>query len=117
MRNQASRRTHGDAVERGGGDWVTARKDGVAYLDIRTTFESHDAALMLVTYQGVVDFGEDGHDKSLRGEMPPVVRLRTSPHFVTSHSECLWLNRLFCVGVGEYRVATNEAKYEEYAVR
>jgi hypothetical protein len=44
-----------------GGDWVTVRKDGVAYLDVRTTFETHDGALILVTYQGVVDFGEDGY--------------------------------------------------------
>lgn len=70
-----------------GGDWVTVRKDGVAYLDVRTTFETHDGALILVTYQGTVDFGEDGYDKFLRGEMPPVVKIRTSPRFVTSQPE------------------------------
>jgi hypothetical protein len=72
--------------------------------------------LILVTYQGVIDFGEDGHDKFLRGEMSPVLRLRTSPRFVTSHPEYLWLNRLFCLGVAEYRVATNLAKHDVYAV-
>ena len=100
-----------------GGDWVTVRKDGVAYVDVRTTFETHDGALILVTYQGVVDIGEDGYAKFLRGEMPPVVKIRTSPRFVTSHPDYLWLNRLFCFGVGEYRAATNEAKYDVYAVR
>lgn len=69
-----------------GGDWVTVRKDGVVYLDVRTTFETHDGALILVTYQGLADFGEDGHDQFLRGEMPPVVKLRTSPRFVTKSS-------------------------------
>jgi hypothetical protein len=100
-----------------GGDWVTVRKDGVAYLDVRTTFETHDGALILVAYQGVVDFGEDGYDKFLRGEMPLVVKLRTAPRFVTSHPSYRWLNRLFCFGVGEYRAATDEAKYDVYAVR
>jgi hypothetical protein len=93
------------------------RKDGVAYLDVRTTFETDDGALILVTYQGMVDFGEDGYDRFLRGEMPPIVKLRTSPRFVTRHLGYLWLNRLFCFGVGEYRAATNEATYDVYAVR
>lgn len=100
-----------------GGDWATVRNDGVGRLDVRTTFETHDGALILVTYQGVVDFGEDGYERFLRGEMPAVVRLRTSPRFATSHPEYLWLNRLFCLGVGEYRAAASEAKYDVYAVR
>jgi hypothetical protein len=61
-----------------GGDWVTMRRDGVAFLDVRATFETHDGALILVTHQGLADFGEDGHDKFLRGELPPVVQIRTS---------------------------------------
>lgn len=100
-----------------GGDWVTVRKDGVALQDVRTTFETHDGALILVTYQGVIDFGEEGYDKFLRGELPPVVQLRTSPRFLTMHPEYVWLNRLHCVGIGEYRGSTNEARYDVYAVR
>src|SRR5688572_5098021 len=53
-----------------GGDWVIVRRDGVAQQDVRTTFETHDGALILVTYPGVIDFGEDGYDKFLRGELP-----------------------------------------------
>lgn len=100
-----------------GGDWMTVRRDGVAYLDVRTTFETDDGALILVTYQGVSDLGEDGYDRFLRQDLPPVVGIRTSPRFVTSHPGYLWLNRLFCMGVGEYRAATNEVKYDVYAVR
>ncbi|MGH8608547.1 MAG: DUF3237 family protein [Gammaproteobacteria bacterium] len=73
--------------------------------------------MILVTYSGLVDFGEDGHEQFLRGEMPPLVKLRTSPRFVTSHPEYLWLNRLFCIEIGEYRAAANEAKYDVHAVR
>src|SRR5262245_64944808 len=50
-----------------GGDWVTVRKDGVAYLDVRTTFETHDGAPILLTYLGVIDFGDDGYERFLRG--------------------------------------------------
>jgi hypothetical protein len=100
-----------------GGDWMTVRQDGVAYLDVRTTFETHDGAAILVTYQGLVDLGEHGYDAFLRGELPPLVKLRTSPRLVSSHPDYLWLNRLFCIGVGEYRADRNEAKYDVYAVR
>lgn len=100
-----------------GGDWVTVRKDGVAHLDVRSTLETHDGALILMTYLGVVDFGEDGYDRFLRGEISSVTKLRTAPRFVTSHPEYVWLNRLFCLGIGEYRSASNEATYDVYAVR
>jgi Protein of unknown function (DUF3237) len=99
-----------------GGDWMTVRKDGVAILDVRATFETHDGALILVSYPGVIDLGEDGYDKFLRGELPAVAQIRTSPRFQTSHPEYLWLNRLHCVGIGEYRADTNAARYDVYAI-
>ena len=100
-----------------GGDWLTVRNDGVALLDVRTTFETDDGALILVVYQGCVDLGQDGQARFLRGEFPSPVRLHISPRFCTSHPEYLWLNRLHCLGVGEYRPATNHAEYDVYAVR
>jgi Protein of unknown function (DUF3237) len=103
-------------VRPAGGDWMTVRRDGVAILDVRATFETHDGALILVTYPGVIDLGEDGYDKFLRGELPSTARIRTSPRFLTSHPEYLWLNRLQCVGVGEYVAAANAASYDVYAI-
>src|SRR5215472_5075127 len=50
-----------------GGDWVTVRKDGIAMLDARVTLETEDGALILATYPGTIDFGEDGYDRFLRG--------------------------------------------------
>lgn len=99
-----------------GGDWMTVRKDGVGLLDVRTTFETHDGALILVMYRGMADLGKDGHDMFLRGELPAVVRLRIAPRLSTSHPEYLWLNRLHCFGVGEYRAAANLANYDVYAI-
>jgi Protein of unknown function (DUF3237) len=100
-----------------GGDWMTVRRDGVAILDVRATFETHDAALILVSYRGVIDLGNEGYDKFLRGELPAAAQIRTSPRFATSHPQYLWLNRLHCIGVGEYLAATNQATYDVYAVR
>jgi Protein of unknown function (DUF3237) len=100
-----------------GGDWMTVRRDGVAMLDVRNTFETHDGALILLTFPGVIDMGEHGYDKFPRGDLPSTARIRTSPRFLTSHPEYLWLNRLHCVGVGEYVAAANAASYDVYAIR
>jgi hypothetical protein len=100
-----------------GGDWATVRKDGIALLDVRITFETDDGALILVTYPGVAEFGEDGYDKFRGGKLPPAVRLRISPRFHTSHAKYLWMNRLHSFGVGEYDPATRTATYDVYAVR
>ena len=100
-----------------GGDWMTIRKDGVGLLDVRTTFETHDGALILVAYQGTVDLGADGYDRFLRGDLPATARLRTSPRFTTSHPQYTWLNRIHCIGIGEYDSASNLAAYDVYAVK
>ncbi|HYL98698.1 MAG TPA: DUF3237 domain-containing protein [Blastocatellia bacterium] len=100
-----------------GGDWMTIRKDGVGVVDARVTLETHDGALILVIYPGLIDFGEDGYEMILRGELPAQVRLRTAPRFLTSHPEYTWLNRLQCFGVGEYRSATREVVYDVYGIR
>src|SRR5262245_26048165 len=66
-----------------GGDWMTVRRDGVAILDVRATFETHDGALILVMYSGVIDLGLDGYDRFLRGELPVAAQIRISPRFLT----------------------------------
>ncbi|MBK5292097.1 MAG: DUF3237 domain-containing protein [Acidobacteriia bacterium] len=104
-------------VRPAGGDWLTLRTDGVAILDVRATIETHDGALILTTYPGIVDLGEDGYDNFLRGELPLNPQIRTSPRFFTSHPDYLWLNRLHCLGVGELDVAGNRVAYDVYAVR
>jgi hypothetical protein len=100
-----------------GGDWMTVQKNGTALMDVRTTFQTDDGALILVTYRGIADLGEDGYTRFLKGELPATVNLRMSPRFVTSHPNYAWLGRLHCLGIGEYRAATNDAVYDVYAVR
>ena len=99
-----------------GGDWLTVRTDGVAILDVRGTLETPDGALILVTYQGVSDVGPDGYQKFLDQSLPPVIPIRTAPRFVTSHPDYVWLNRLHCLGIGEYHAAANAVAYDVYAV-
>src|ERR1022692_4471508 len=44
-----------------GGDWLTLRADGVCMLDAGITIETHQGALIYVTYTGVLDLGEEGY--------------------------------------------------------
>src|SRR5438128_256671 len=101
----------------GGGDWLTVRTDGVGILDVRATLESHDGALIYLAYTGVGDFGENGYEKFLRGELPKKVKLRVAPRFHTSHQSYLWLNRLQCLNIGEVDLQKLELRYDVYGVR
>ncbi|MBI3301893.1 MAG: DUF3237 domain-containing protein [Deltaproteobacteria bacterium] len=100
-----------------GGDWLTIRTDGVGILDVRVTIETHDGALIYVTYQGVLDLGEDGYQKFLHQTLPPIIQLRVVPRFLTTHPNYQWLNRLQCLGIGESDVERNEVRYDVYAVQ
>lgn len=99
-----------------GGDWLTMRADGVCVLDVRATVETHDGALIYVAYSGVADFGEDGYQRFLRGELPAVLAIRVAPRFSTAHPDYLWVNRLQCIGIGEFHSATNSVDYDIYAL-
>jgi len=100
-----------------GGDWLTVRTDGVAVLDVRATMETDDGVLILTAYQGTGDLGEEGYQKFLRQDLPPVISLRVAPRYWTAHPNYAWLNRLQCLGIGEARLAKNEVVYDIYAVR
>ena len=101
-----------------GGDWITIRSDGVAILDVRATIETHDAALIYVTYNGLTDFGESGYEKALNGEIAGVSRpIRTNPRMVSSHPAYQWVNRAFYLGVGHSFPEGGKVAYDVYAVR
>lgn len=100
-----------------GGDWLLLRKDGVAVLDVRAALESHDGAHIDVAYNGIIDMGEDGHAKFLRGEIPDLIKIRSAPRMRTAHPAYAWLNRIQCVNVGEGRLKQNEVTYDVYALK
>jgi len=99
-----------------GGDWLTVRRDGVGVLDVRGTIETDDGALIYMFYMGIGDLDEDGYDKALRGAMPAVFQLRTTPRFQTGHPGYAWLNRLQCVGIGQVVPAEGKVSYDIYAL-
>jgi hypothetical protein len=101
-----------------GGDWLTVRRDGVVMLDVRTTIETNDGALIYVTYQGTSDLGENGYEEFAQGGRPAHgMPIRISPRFHTSHPDYLWLNRLHCLGVGQSFPDQGQVAYDIYAVR
>src|SRR3546814_11640452 len=52
-----------------GADFFTLRHDGVGELDVRTTIETDDGALIYTHYVGIGDMGVDGHARFLAGEL------------------------------------------------
>jgi hypothetical protein len=73
----------------GGGDWVTARGDGIFTVDLRVTLETDDGGLIHMTFAGVRD--DANH------------YFRTVPRFETAVPKYAFVNRLLAVGIGEIR--------------
>jgi len=86
-----------------GGDWMMVRRDGIAIVDVRATFETDDGALILVTYNGI-------------GQTTPAgASLRAAPLFETGDQRYAWLTKLQAIAVGE-RVGT-DVKYDVHALK
>lgn len=100
-----------------GGDWFTIRQDGVGLVDVRTTIETHDGALIYVHYTGVADMGADAYNQALQGQLPPVIETRTSVHMQTGHPDYAWVNRVLGVGIGYAPMAEGKVTYDIYALR
>jgi hypothetical protein len=101
-----------------GGDWMLVRRDGIGILDIRTTIETRDGALIYATLGGTFDFGEDGFERLSQGNQPASgAPFRASPRFESAHPNYLWLNRLHCLGIGASYTQRLRIEYEIYAVR
>ncbi len=71
-----------------GGDWVTQRADGSIKLDVRLTLQTHDDAMILVTYNGI-GVVVDG-----------ALKARCAPLFETGDERYAWLNNIQAVGLG-----------------
>jgi len=100
-----------------GGDWMTIRRDGVGVMDVRATLETHDGALIFVSYLGHYELGENGYQDFLDRRWPARAPTRTTPRFHASDARYHWLNRLQCVGIGEARMQDLVYAYDLYAVR
>lgn len=99
-----------------GQDAFLLRRDGIGQLEVLLTLETDDGALIEARYDGLGDFGEDGYEGFLRGELPARVGLHTFPRLRTAHPEYQWLQRFACVGVGIADLQRSEVRYEVYAL-
>ena len=88
-----------------GGDWATIDDKGVLRLDARVTLETHDGALIYVSYRGVLRPMDKVREFSLRGgpqtpEEEAQVYFRTTPMFETGDERYAWLNDIVTIGMG-----------------
>jgi hypothetical protein len=84
-------------------DWPLVGTDGIGRLDVRSTLQTDDGALIYVHYEGRSTTGADG------------TTLYTSPLFETSSPEYAWLNKIQAVAKG--RIVDGVLTYEIYEVR
>jgi hypothetical protein len=89
----------------GGSDWQTVRDDGSTILDVRLNLETHDHALIGMTYRGVRSGPADVLARIDRGEVvePATHYFRIAPMFETGTPHYDWLNHLIAVGIGQRR--------------
>ena len=99
-----------------GADWLLIRKDGIGLVDVRTTLEMHDGALVYSAYTGVLDPGPNGYDAFLNGTLPPKFPIRIAPRFQTAHPDYAWMNRVQAYGVGEVDLVNAQVSYHVFAV-
>jgi hypothetical protein len=100
-----------------GADWLVVRPDGVGILDLRTTYETDDGALIYAPFSGVLDLGQNGLKALMAGEMAPDgTPFRSAPRYVTAHPDYAWLNRLQCIGIGQIFPSKAEVRCDVYAV-
>jgi hypothetical protein len=71
----------------------------------------------LFSFSGVAETGADGYERFLRQDLPSVLPLRTAPRYSTVHPDCLWLNRLQCVGIDEINLQHLEVRFDIYALQ
>ena len=90
----------------GGSDWQSLRADGATSLNVRLVMETHDNALIAMTYLGVRHGPKEVLDRIARGESvnPSEYYMRATPYYETASPNYGWLNRVVSVAYG-HRVA------------
>ena len=101
----------------GGGDWVLVRADGTGEIDARATLETHDGALLYITYRGYITQVPEVMPRWLAGEAIPREEhyFATTLRFETSAPQCAWLMQTVCIGQGS--LVSRGARYRVFAVR
>jgi hypothetical protein len=109
-------RLRGEVLPHAGSDLLLTRSDGAFQQDVRLALQTHDSALILMTYRGIRHSSAEVANRIARGESvsPHEYYLRTAPFFETAAPAYAWLNRIVTVGVGERR--PNGAAYDIFEI-
>jgi len=97
-------RLNGKSLGVPGADWITI-SGSVGTLDVRTTMETDDGAIIFVQYRGRTEIG------AASGPSP----LYVAPLFETGDARYAWINLIQCVGRGT--AEGNQLHYEWFEVR
>lgn len=86
----------------GGADWVVRRSDGAVGIDVRLILETHDGAIIAMTYTGLIVIAADAQARFGKGEPVDYAEtyIRTTPRFETGDARYDWLNRVIAVANG-----------------
>lgn len=95
----------------GGGDWALIGPDGVARLDVRAQVQTHDGAVILLQYHGVLEMNDavqralaEGGSTSFADQY-----FRTNPRMECGDERYAWVNSTLFVGEG--RIAEGGVHY------
>lgn len=98
-------RLRGSAQGGAAADWIVVGANGIATLDVRFTFQTHDGATIFVQYSGRVDTNPPREERVIH----------VAPLFETSDPRYTWLNAVQAVGAGSF--AEDGVAYEWFEVR
>lgn len=103
----AGPRLRGKVLPAAGAAWVLVRADGVVQLHARMTLQTHDGALLYMSYPGLGHGPPEVMERVNAGlaTPPDSYYFRITPLFETSAPDYAWLNKVICVGVGERAAA------------
>jgi Protein of unknown function (DUF3237) len=102
------------AIRSEGADWLWVRRDGVALIDVRATWESSEGALISYRSGGVIELGPDGYTKLAAGELAGNPPFCCTIHLLTAHPRYEWVNRLQLLGFGRVDMDRLEISYDVY---
>ena len=103
-------------VRPGGANWLRIRKDGVGIVNVTECLQTRSGALIDCLHEGILDLGETGYARAIRGDfgiLPPFI---LAPTYATADKGLAWLNRAQCIGVGRVDMKTLRADYDVYLV-
>jgi hypothetical protein len=93
------------------------RPDGIGYVDVHGLLETFDGAMIMDSYSGIMDWGENGYRRFLANDLPTTLCGWMTPRFLTADPKYSWLNRVQCVTFGTVFMNDSTYIYDVYVLR